>query len=256
MDNTAGYVASARHGSVGVIEFFHPQGNSLPRHLLDKLTHEISHAGLDKEMKVIVLKSAGDRAFCGGASFDELAGLTTSAEGKFFFEGFSHVIQAMKKCPKFIVVRVQGKCIGGAVGIAAAADYTIAAAAAEIRLSELAMGFGPFVIGPAVERKIGLSAFSQLAIDAGSWRSAAWAKSHGLFAEVHETIEGLDESVDRLAAQLSHYNPEAMHEIKQILWEGTSHWEHLFDQRTSVSGKLAVGSHAKAAIAQFKQKKK
>lgn len=249
-----GYVRSEVHNGVTTIEFFHPQSNSLPGKILEEMAKEIHFAGTHSETKVIVLKSAGDRAFCAGASFDELLQIKTEKEGLHFFSGFAHVINAMRKCPKFIIVRVQGKCVGGGVGLAAAADYAIATEKAEVRLSELAIGIGPFVVGPALERKIGVSAFSALAIDAAMWRNSDWAKRKGLFAEVHPNIENMDESVERLAFTLAHSNPVAMAELKKITWKGTEHWDTLLIERAGISGKLILSSFAKNAIEKFKVK--
>ena len=248
------YVKSETHNGITTIEFFHPQSNSLPGKILEQLAHEIHFAGTHAETRVIVLKSGGDKTFCAGASFDELVSIQTEAEGHKFFSGFAQVINAMRKCPKFIIARIQGKCVGGGVGVAAAADYAIATTAADIKLSELAVGIGPFVVGPAVERKIGTAAFSALAIDAGMWRNSEWAKRKGLFAEVHENIENMDESIDRLANTLSHSNPEAMAEMKKMFWHGTEHWDELLTQRAGISGKLVLSSFSKAAIEKFKTK--
>ncbi len=248
------YVKSETHNGITTIEFFHPQSNSLPGKILEQLAHEIHFAGTHAETRVIVLKSGGDKTFCAGASFDELVSIQTEAEGHKFFSGFAQVINAMRKCPKFIIARIQGKCVGGGVGVAAAADYAIATTAADIKLSELAVGIGPFVVGPAVERKIGTAAFSALAIVAGMWRNSEWAKRKGLFAEVHENIENMDESIDRLANTLSHSNPEAMAEMKKMFWHGTEHWDELLTQRAGISGKLVLSSFSKAAIEKFKTK--
>jgi methylglutaconyl-CoA hydratase len=249
-----GYVKSEVHNSVATIEFFHPQSNSLPASILEELRKEIHWAAHDEDTQVIILQSAGDKAFCAGASFEELSAIRTAEQGLTFFSGFAHVINEMRKCPKLIIGRIQGKCVGGGVGVAAATDYCIATEKAEIRLSELSIGIGPFVVGPAVERKIGLSAFSQLAIDATLWRSPDWAKRKGLFAEVHDTIENMDESIRRLATTLSHSHPAAMSEIKKILWKGTEHWDTLLFERAAISGKLVVSEFSRNAIAKFKQK--
>jgi methylglutaconyl-CoA hydratase len=251
-----GWVKTEIHQGITTIEFFHPQSNSLPGKMLEELAQEIHSAGLNTESKVIILKSAGEKAFCAGASFDELAAIDDNVTGLNFFSGFAHVINAMRKCPKFIIGRIHGKCVGGGVGIAAAVDYAIATEAAEIKLSELAVGIGPFVVGPAVERKMGLSAFSQLAIDATMWRSADWARKKGLFAELHPTTEGLDESVNRLAYTLSHAHPEAMAEMKKMFWSGNEHWDELLAARASISGNLVLSDFTKSAIAGFKQKVK
>lgn len=253
-ETTEAYVKSEIHKGIRVIEFYHPQSNSLPSRILGQLAQEIHAAGMDMDSKVVLLRSAGERAFCAGASFDELSSITNEEAGLEFFSGFANVINAMRTCPKFIVARIQGKCVGGGVGIAAAADYAIATDAAEIKLSELAVGIGPFVVGPAVERKIGLSAFSQLAIDATMWRNADWAKRKGLFAEVHETVEGMDESINRLIEVLSHSSPEAMREMKNIFWKGTEHWDRLLPDRAVTSGRLVLSSFTKEAIAKFKRK--
>jgi methylglutaconyl-CoA hydratase len=251
MPEQNGYVKSERHGSTMVIEFFHPQSNSLPKNLLTDLASHIHGAGLDDEIRVVVIRSAGDRAFCAGASFNELLQIRTNREGEEFFNGFAHVINSMRKCPKLIIARIQGKCVGGGVGIAAAADYAIALTGSDIKLSELEIGIGPFVVGPAVERKIGLSAFSQLTIDAASWRTADWAKTRGLFSEVHMNLQELDESVERLVNHLSRSNPQAVREIKKILWLGTSNWDQLLLERAKISGLLVASEQAQKAIRLF-----
>jgi methylglutaconyl-CoA hydratase len=249
------YVTSHTEHGITTIEFYHPQSNSLPGKILDELAQEIHYTGTH-DTKVIILRSAGDGAFCAGASFNELASIKNEKEGLRFFQGFANVINAMRKCNKLIIGRIHGKCVGGGVGIAAAVDYAIAITNAEIKLSELSIGFGPFVIGPALERKIGTSAFAQLAIDATLWRNADWAKRKGLFAEVHETVQNMDESIYRLASTLSHFSPEAMREMKKILWQGTANWDTLLSERAAISGRLVLSDFTKNAIASFRIKSK
>jgi methylglutaconyl-CoA hydratase len=250
-----GYVKVETHNSIATIEFAHPKGNCLPRKILEDLAHEIHIAGDHDNTKVIILRSGGDQAFCGGAFFDELLSVGTEKEAIAFFTGFADVINAMRKCPKFIIVRVQGRCVGGALGIAAAADYCIANQSAEVRLSELSIGIGPFVIGPAVERKIGISAFSQLAIDATMWRNADWAKRKALYAEVHESNENMDESISRLTSSLVHFSSEAMEEMKRMFWRGTDDWDQLLKERAAISGKLLFSEFARNAIESKRQAK-
>lgn len=248
------YVKTEVHKGIAVIEFFHPQSNSLPGAVLKELTTEILHAGTDPNVMVVILRSAGEKAFCAGASFDELVTIKNEKEGQAFFSGFANVINAMRKCPKFIIVRVHGKCVGGGVGIAAAADYAIAVDEADIKLSELAIGIGPFVIGPAVERKMSISSYSQLSIDAGSWRNADWARRKGLYAELHQTVEAMDESIEKLANTLSHSSPEAMSEMKKVFWKGTEHWDELLIERAKISGRLVLSEFTKQAIERTKTK--
>lgn len=249
-----GYVKTETKAGITSIEFFHPKANSLPRTLLTELAQEIHSAGMDPDTRVIILRSGGDGAFCSGASFKELTALQTAEEGRIFFSGFADVINAIRRCPQFVIARVHGKLVGGGVGIAAAADYAIATEAAEVKLSELAIGFGPFVVGPAIERKIGTTAFGQIAIDSAMWRPADWARRKGLFAELHPNTENMDESVARLANELAHSNPEAMSELKKILWKGTEHWDTLLPERAETSGRLAVSVFSRAAIAKLQGK--
>jgi len=248
------YVKSETHKGITSIEFYHPQSNSLPGSILEDLAKRIHRYAIDPETILIILRSGGEKSFCAGASFDELVAITNEKEGLKFFSGFAHVINAMRECNKLIIGRIQGKCVGGGVGIAAACDYTIATEAAEVKLSELAIGIGPFVIGPAVERKIGTSAFSTLTIDAAIWRTAEWARRKGLFSEVHDTIENMDESLQRLADRLVHSSPQAMSEMKKIFWKGTEHWDKLLLERAALSGKLVLSEFTKNAIAKFKAK--
>ncbi len=250
----SGYVKSETHKGITTIEFFHPQSNSLPRKILHDLSVTIQHAAGDPATVVIILRSAGEKAFCAGASFDELVAIKNEKEGLEFFSGFAEVINAMRLCPKLIIGRIHGKCVGGGVGLAASVDYAIATEAAEVRLSELAIGIGPFVVGPAVERKIGASAFSQLSIDASHWRNTDWARRKGLFAELHATTEEMDESIHKLAHTLSLSNPEAMAEMKKIFWKGTEHWDHLLLERAKISGRLVLSEFTKNAIEKFKAK--
>jgi methylglutaconyl-CoA hydratase len=248
------YVTSRIDHGINTIEFFHPQSNSLPGKLLEKLAHEIHFAGTHDDTRVIVLRSAGEKAFCGGASFDELLTIQNEADGQKFFSGFARVINAMRKCPKLIIGRIHGKCVGGGVGLAAAVDYAIAVEGADVKLSELAVGIGPFVVGPAIERKIGTSAFSGLAIDATMWRNSDWAKRKGLYCELHPNAEGMEESVYRLANNLSHSNPQAMAEMKKIFWKGTEHWDELLRERAAISGRLVLSKFTREAIEKFKAK--
>jgi methylglutaconyl-CoA hydratase len=210
--------------------------------------------GNDDSVKVIVLKSMGEKAFCAGASFDELISIGDLETGKTFFSGFAQVINARRKCPKFIIGRVQGKAVGGGVGVASAVDYCLATKHADIKLSELAVGIGPFVVGPAVSRKMGLSAMSELAINATEWRSANWAKKKGLYTEIYDSLEEMDQEVDRLANQLAKSNPEAMAMLKSVFWEGTENWDQLLADRAAMSGKLVLSDFTVQAINSFKAK--
>lgn len=243
-----GRVESAIEKGIGTITFSHPKGNSLPASVLAELAREVVRLGADDTAKVIVLRSEGTGAFCAGASFTELQSISDEAGGKKFFLGFARLILAMIRCPKFIVTRVQGKTVGGGVGILAASDYAIATTAASARLSELAVGIGPFVVGPVIERKIGLAAFSAMAVDAG-WRDAAWGAAHGLYSSVHQSIHDVDHAVEQLAVALAGSNPEAMSRLKEVFWKETDGWEKLLDDRAAASGKLVLSEFARKAIA-------
>lgn len=249
---TPPYVKEHIHDGIATVEFFHPAHNSLPGDLLAKLAGAITDAGENKEVRVIVLKSGGDRTFCAGASFKELVNISDEKAGKIFFSGFANVINAMRKCPKFIIGRIQGKTVGGGVGLASATDYCMATKYASIKLSELNVGIGPFVVGPAVERKLGLSGMSQIAIDADSFYDAHWAQQKGLYSKVYHTTEELDEAVDSFAKQLCTYNPEAMAEMKKVFWRGTEDWDDLLAQRAAISGRLVLSEFTKETLKRFK----
>ena len=237
---------------VGYIEFFHPAHNSLPGDVLAKLANTITEAGQNDAIKVIVLKSGGDRTFCAGASFKELININDAATGKVFFSGFANVINTMRKCPKFIIGRIQGKTVGGGVGLAASTDYCMATKFAAIKLSELNIGIGPFVVGPAIERKMGLSAMSQIAIDANSFYPAEWAKQKGLFTHVFESTDELDDAVKATAEHLCTYNTEAMIEMKKVFWKGTDDWDDLLAERAEISGRLVLSDFTKEKLKGFK----
>jgi len=236
---------------IATISFYHPAQNSLPARLLDELTNKITDAGNNVKIKIVVLKSEGERTFCAGASFDELLQIKDKQAGAEFFSGFARVINACRKSPKIIIARIQGKAVGGGVGIAAAADYCLATEGASIKLSELAIGIGPFVISPAVIRKIGLSAFSQLTIRAADFQTAHWAKEKGLYNEVYTDITSMDAALDMLTNKLASYHSEALNGLKQILWEGTADWDTLLNQRAAISGGLVLSDFTQQALQDF-----
>lgn len=249
---TAPYVHETIENGISTIEFFHPAHNSLPGDLLAKLAQTITNAGENNDVKVIILKSGGDRTFCAGASFKELISINDAETGRVFFSGFANVINAMRKCPKFIIGRVQGKTVGGGVGLASATDYCMATQYAAIKLSELNVGIGPFVVGPAVERKLGLSGMSQIAIDANSFYPAEWARDKGLFTKVFETTEALDEAVGAFGENLCNYNTDAMAEMKKMFWTGTENWDELLAERAAISGRLVLSDFTKETLKRFK----
>ena len=239
---------------VAYLTLAHPRSNSLPGAVLADLAASVRELGQRSDVKVVVLGSAGDRAFCAGASFDELVAISDEEAGLAFFMGFAHVINALRSIPQLVIGRVQGKAVGGGVGVAAATDYCLATQHAAIKLSELAVGIGPFVVGPAVERKLGVSAMSQLSIDASSWRSAQWACARGLYAEVLDAVAALDEAVDALAGRLASSNPDAMSALKQVFWSGTERWDTLLAERAAISGRLVLSDFTREAIQRFKAK--
>jgi len=247
------YVKLEIENGIGIIEFYHPQSNSLPGDILNELAETIRVAGLNDEIRVVILKSGGDRAFCAGASFDELLAIENEVQGKQFFSGFAKVINAARKCPKFIIGRVQGKAVGGGVGMASATDYCFATKFASVKLSELAIGIGPFVVGLPIERKIGLSAFSQLTINATEWQSAQWAKEKGLFAEIYESAEEMDAAILTLAKKLASSNSDSMRGLKQVMWDGTDHWDNLLLKRAAMSGKGVLSDFTRETLARLKQ---
>jgi len=249
-----GFVKSEIKDGIGTITFFHPQSNSMPGYQLRALAEEITKMGDDISAKVIVLKSEGEKAFCAGASFDELISIKDIQTGTIFFSGFAGVINAIRKAPKFVIVRVQGKAVGGGVGIASSGDYTFGVKEASVKLSELAVGIGPFVVGPAVERKVGKSAFCELTINATEWRSAQWAKEKGLYAELFDSAAEMDKAIEGLAQRLALSNPEAMAMLKKIMWEGCENWDNLLIERAGMSGKLVLSEFTINAINKFKGK--
>jgi methylglutaconyl-CoA hydratase len=239
---------------IATIEFFHPMSNSLPGKVLNKLAETITELGKNETVKVIILRSSGDRAFCAGASFDELISINDMETGKKFFSGFANVINSARKCPKLIIGRVQGKAVGGGVGMASAVDFCYATKFASVKLSELAVGIGPFVVGPAVERKIGIAAMSMMAINATGWYTAEWAKEKGLYANIFEDANDMDEAITVLANKLAASNPEAMSLLKRVFWEGAENWDELLSERAAMSGRLVLSEFTKNAINEFKKK--
>ncbi|MGS2741361.1 enoyl-CoA hydratase/isomerase family protein [Sinomicrobium sp. M5D2P17] len=248
-----GSLYTKTEGSIAIVEFGHPASNSFPLELLKRLEKEFYTLSENEDIRVIVLKSEGEKAFCAGASFDELVEITDVSQGKKFFSGFAGVVNAMRKCSKLIVGRVQGKAVGGGVGLAAACDYVLATEAAAIKLSEFTVGIGPFVIAPAVARKMGNAALAELTLAPDQWKNAYWAKEKGLYARVFDRIGELDKEITVFTEKLASYNPEALSEMKKILWEGTSHWDELLNSRAEISGNLVLSEFTRKALEKFKK---
>ena len=248
-----GSLYTSIQNKVAIVEFGHPASNSFTSELLERLTKELYALGENSDVSVIVLKSEGERAFCAGASFDELVAISNLEEGKAFFSGFANVINAMRSCSKIIVGRIQGKTVGGGVGLASACDYVYATEAASVKLSELSIGIGPFVIAPAVERKIQKSGLAELSLNPTEWKNAYWAKEKGLFSKVFDSIAEMDKELDIHISKLASYNSEALAEMKRVLWEGTEHWDLLLLERAAASGKLSLSSETKRTLDKFKK---
>lgn len=251
-ENQNGSLHTIFQKAVATVQFGHPASNSFPRALLNRLTAEINSLSLNETISVIVLQSEGSKVFCSGASFDELLQVENEEQGTEFFSGFAYLLNAMRNCSKIIVGRVQGKAVGGGVGIISACDYVLATPESAIKLSELAIGIGPFVIEPAVSRKIGKTAMTQMTLDAQNWKSANWALEKGLYAAIHPAEE-LDTAVEDFTQKLSLYNPEALCEMKKIIWEGTEQWESLLLERAAITGKLVLSDFTRNALTQFKK---
>ena len=247
-----GSLESSFQNTIATVQFGHPASNSFPRELLDRLTSEINELSRNEKVSVIILKSEGAKTFCSGASFDELLQVENEEQGTEFFSGFAHLINAMRNCNKLIIGRVQGKAVGGGVGIISACDYVFATPESDVKLSELAIGIGPFVIEPAVSRKIGKTAMAEMTLAAHAWKSADWAFQKGLYS-VLSNAENLDAEVENFAQKLSSYNPEALKEMKKIIWEGTEQWESLLFERAAITGKLILSDFSRNALLQFKK---
>ena len=246
------FVRTDIQNNIATIRFFHPASNSFPSSQLANLAESISGLNSNNDIHLIILKSEGEKAFCAGASFDELLNVTNLEQGSLFFSGFANVINAMRTSNKLIIGRIQGKTVGGGVGLAAACDYTFATKSAAIKLSELAIGIGPFVIEPAVSRKIGKPALAEMTLDAENWKSADWAFENKLYTQLFDNVELMDDALEKFTKTLSSYNPEALTEMKKVLWEGTENWDTLLKERAAISGKLVLSKFTVNALNAFK----
>lgn len=249
----SGSINTIIENKIASITFSHPASNSFPSALLEQLTNEINAVDQNPEVTLIILKSEGNNTFCAGASFDELLSLSTLEEGTKFFSGFANVINAMRNCSKLIIGRIQGKAVGGGVGLAAACDYSFATQNSMIKLSEIAVGIGPFVIEPVVSRKMGKMAFAEMTLNPTEWKSAGWAKENHLFSEVFQSLDELDSRLTVFTSELSRYNTSALFEIKKVLWEGTENWDQLLYERAAISGKLVLSNETKQTLQKFKK---
>jgi methylglutaconyl-CoA hydratase len=252
--NANGSINTTFENNIATLEFGHPASNSFPSELLEKLTNELNTLSVNPNISVIILKSSGSKAFCAGASFDELLAVTNPKEATLFFSGFANVLNAMRNCSKIIIGRIQGKAVGGGVGIIAACDYTFATIECNLKLSEIEIGIGPFVIEPAITRKIGKSAMTEMTLDS-EWRTATWANQKGLFSKVYATQKMLDDEIKSFAKKLANYNPEALSEMKKVIWEGTENWNTLLYERAEISGKLVLSDFSRKGLNQLRNKK-
>ncbi len=252
-NRTNGSLYTKIDGKVATLEFGHPASNSFTAELLDRLTKQLNALSENDAVSVVVLKSEGDRAFCAGASFEELMAVSNLEEGKLFFSGFANVINAMRTCQKVIIGRVQGKTVGGGVGLTAACDYVFASVEASVRLSELTIGIAPLVIEPAVTRRIGTAAISELSLAPTEWKNAYWAQEKGLFSKVFDGMKEVDKELEFFTQKLAAFNPQALQEWKKVLWKNTDHWNSLLTERAAITGSLVLSEFTKSALSKFKK---
>ena len=252
-NNSQGFIQTTIEESIATITFSHPSSNSFPSYLLQKLVEQLNAISTNNAVNIVILQSEGNGAFCAGASFDELLSIDNFDDGKKFFSGFANVINAMRKCSKIIIGRIHGKAVGGGVGLASACDYAMATTESAVKLSEIAIGIGPFVIEPAVSRKLGKTAFAEMTLTPTDWQTANWAKEKGLYAQVFETRVELDKQIINFAQKLATYSPEALSEIKKVFWQNTENWDELLYERAAISGKLVLSDFTKNALNQFKK---
>lgn len=251
-DNTNGNIIVEIQDKIASVTFSHPASNSFPSELLQKLVRELNKISNNSDVNVVILQSEGT-TFCAGASFDELIAINDFEKGKNFFSGFADVINAMRKCSKIIIGKVHGKAVGGGVGLIAACDFAFAYQDATIKLSEIAIGIGPFVIEPAVSRKIGKIAMIEMTLQPNTWQTADWAKDKGLYADIFDSLDEVTEATKKLAKKLTSYNPDALCEMKKVFWQGTENWDDLLYERAAISGKLVLSDFTKEALGQFKK---
>ena len=248
------YVYTSVENNVAIIEFSSEQANALSMDLLHRLAKELDVASVNDSVKVVLLKSAGEKTFCAGAFFDELVKVDSLESGKVFFSGFASVLNAIRNCSKPVIGRAQGKAVGGGVGILATCDYVFATEQASIRLPELSIGIGPFVIAPAVERKIGIGALSELSFSPDQWKNAYWAQQKGLIARVYETAKEMDEAIDHFLVTLLKSNPQALSEMKRVTWQHTEHWERELIDNAAISGRLVLSEQTRLMLEKLKNK--
>ncbi len=234
------YVKNYCEGNIGFLEFGNPAGNSLPSPLLKAFKAGLIALEKDSNVRVIVIQSFGDRAFCGGASLAEMKTLQTLEEATAFFMGIADLINTLRSLSKFVIGRVHGKVVGGGVGLVAACDYVLANRTAQIKLSELSIGIGPYVIEPVVSRKIGGTAFAQLSLDAHQWKSATWAEDKGLYNALFETQVELDLAVKTNAERFASYPEKAVKTLRKLHWKETEHWDKLLPKNAAITGELAL----------------
>ena len=240
--------------AVARIQFAHEKQNAFPATHLKALQLAFEKVSSDDDVHVIVLQSDPSKAFCAGASIDDLLNVKTAKEGKAFFMGFANVLNAMRRCPQPIIGRIHGKAVGGGVGLIAACDYALATTHTQIKLSEIAIGIGPFVIAPALLRKIGTAAMSELSLTAHAWKSADWAHSKGLLSELHSDFEALEEAVVKHANRLAAYTPQAVTELKKALWKGTEDWDNLLEHNAAISGRHVFSEQTQKTLNELKSK--
>lgn len=246
------FVTSQIENQISTITFGTPKSNSLPGEILEKLAKTILEEGAKPEVKIILLKSEGEKAFCAGASFDELLEIKDLETSKKFFGGFAKVLNAMRTCGKIVVVRVQGKTTGGGVGITCAADYCFATENASLALTEINLEIGPFVISPFVERKVGKSQMIAMSLDA-EFRDANWAVQHNVYNKIFSTISEMDEEIEKFLNRLSTKNHKVLAKIKELSWEGTEHFGEILPEKINISANLVLEDSAKENIQKIKE---
>lgn len=186
--------------------------NALNAAVIDALDVAFQEAFNDDDVRCIVLKGSGEKAFVAGADIKEISAMS-GAQAQYFSAKGQAMMQRMDESTKPIIAKIQGFALGGGLELAMACHLRIASSKAKLGLPEITLGLLPGFGGTQRMVKLcGRARAMELCLT-GAMIDAETAQNDGLLHQVVEP-EALTETVNKLAGKLAKSAPIA---IKHIL---------------------------------------
>jgi len=240
---------------VATVTLNRPQArNALNQTMIRELREALATLDANPEARVIVLRGAGDRAFCAGADLKGMFHGGPILEAREQYAGLAGILEAMPRMRTSVIGQVHGYALAGGCGLAAACDIVVASEDAVFGLPEIKLGLLPLMVLAPILRAASPKRVLQLVLS-GAELPAREALAMGLVTQVVPRA-GLDATVQRLAETLAGYSSGTLAIAKEAFYNAL---ELPYGQALSYLRDLltivARSEDAQEGIAAFREKR-